>query len=124
MNISNQNPLRWPDGWTRTRINDRKGHGGWKKSFAEYRHAIAKELQRMGAEEVLVSFNVAPSDRMDCGVAVYFSKIKTEDYSWQEALGLDTPAPTLDEIDAAYRKLAVTCHPDRHPGDVAALEMF
>ena len=71
----------------------------------------------MGVTEVLVSWSGAAMERLDPGVAVYFSKNLKADYSWQAALGLDTPAPTLDDIDAAYRKKAMEHHPDRG-GDV------
>lgn len=115
--VTEKSPLEWPAGWERCRIQDRKARGGWKKSFRQYRDAVSKELDRMGASEMLVSFNPAPSDRMDCGVAVYFSKIAVENYEWQEALGLLTPAPTVAQIDAAFREKAMPHHPDRH-GDI------
>ena len=118
MNIEKQSPLKWPDGWERTRIQDRKANGGWKKNFGFYESSLAKELGRMGAAEVLISFNPQPSDRQDCGVAVYFSKTMTEDYSWQDALGLMTPAPTLDEINGAFRNLAKKVHPDGPTPDI------
>lgn len=122
MNVEKQNPLRWPDGWPRTRIQDRKSSGGWKKSFSFYQDAIVKELGRMGAADVLISFNLSPSDRQDCGVAVYFSKTMTEDYTWQEALGLNSPAPTVDEINSAYRNLAKRVHPDGPTPDIVAFQ--
>lgn len=115
MNIEKQNPLKWPEGWQRTRIADRKKQGAWKKSFSQYVDAVAKELGRMGATEVLFTYNEAPSSRIDPGVAVYFSKVSRENFDWQEALGIDSPAPTLDEIDTAYKSLALQCHPDRGP---------
>src|SRR5580704_6577239 len=30
-------PLRWPDGYPRTLIDNRQNNGTWKKSFSEYR---------------------------------------------------------------------------------------
>jgi hypothetical protein len=39
-----------------------------------------------------------------------------EDFSWQQGLGLETPAPTLDQIDAAYREKAKRYHPDSPGG--------
>jgi hypothetical protein len=116
--ISEKSPLKWPEGWERTRIQDRKNQGAWKKSFRDYKASLVREMGRMGVGEMMLSFNPPPSDRMDCGVAVYFSKGKREDYSWQEALGLFTPAPTMDEINSAYRRLAQKVHPDGPTPDV------
>jgi hypothetical protein len=110
--ISEKSPLLWPEGWERNRIQDRKSAAAWKKSFIAYRTSLSKEMERMGVTEMMISYNPAPSDRMDCGVAVYFSKTKREDYSWQDALGLLTPAPTVDEINTAYRRRAQKVHPD------------
>jgi hypothetical protein len=117
ISVEDKNPLRWPDGWDRTRIQDREGRGGWKKTFKQYRDSLAKEMARMGVTEMLVTFNASGMDRMDCGVAVYFSKGHEQSFEWQDGLGLQTPAPTLEEIDAAYRKKAMQHHPDRG-GDI------
>lgn len=114
------NELKWPDGWERTRIQDRKLANGWKKSLKEYEAVLAKELKRLGVVETLITYNTAPNDRLDPGCAVYFSRQKRPDYAWQSALGLDTPIPTLAQIDSAYRERAMKHHPDRG-GDV---EMF
>jgi hypothetical protein len=122
MNIERQNPLKWPEGWQRTRIQERKPNGGWKKTFQFYESALAKELGRMGAEEILISFNSTGTDRQDCGVAVYFSKTMTEDYSWQDGLGLMTPAPTMDEINSAFRNLAKKVHPDGPTPDIPTFQ--
>jgi hypothetical protein len=116
--IEERPPLLWPEGWERTRIQDRKPRSGWKKSFKAYKESLAKEMQRMGVTEMMVSYNPSPSDRMDCGVAIYFSKAMHENFDWQDALGLLNPAPTLDQIDSAYRQLARKCHPDGPSPDV------
>jgi hypothetical protein len=105
--------MRWPDGCDRTRIKERRGQSAWKKTQGDYRKGLVDELARMGATSVLISRH--EDERLDPGVAVWFSMAK-EDYSWQEGLGLDSPAPTLAEIDAAYRAKAVKCHPDRADG--------
>lgn len=106
--------LKWPDGWSRTRIQDRKTQSAWKKNFSGYREALVKELGLMGATSILISRS--NNERLDPGVAVWFS-LKKEDFSWQEGLGIDTPAPTLDEIESAYREKAIKHHPDRG-GDI------
>ena len=99
-------------------IGDRKGMKAWKKPFAYYRDALVDQLAKIGATEVVISFNAAGEDaRRDPGVTVYFSKPLKEDYGWQMGLGIDNPAPTLDQIDEAYRKKALLNHPDRG-GDV------
>ncbi len=115
--IEEKVPLKWPEGWERTLIGNRKPQSAWKKKFPEYKVSLIKELARMGVTEVLISWSGSATERLDPGVAVYFSKDLKPDYSWQGALGLETPAPTLEEIDSAYRKKALEHHPDRG-GDI------
>lgn len=117
MQTEQSSPLKWPAGWERTRIEARKSQSAWKKTTFAYIDALTKELGRMGVTECLISFNKDDKARLDPGVAVYFSKHTKADFSWQAALGLDTPAPTLDEIDTAYKRKAMEHHPDRG-GDV------
>lgn len=105
-------PLRWPEGWSRTLIDNRKTQSSWKKPFSFYEDAVSKELQRMGATSILISRNDTSKERLDPGVAVWFSIKATDDFSWQAGLQLDNPAPSLSEIDAAYRRLAQKHHPD------------
>lgn len=105
--------LRWPDGCDRTRIKDRIRQAAWKKTRQEYFNMLVDELGRMGATSILVTRT--GDDRLDPGVSVWFS-LKKEDFSWQQGLGLDTPSPTLDEIDVAFREKTRTCHPDRTDG--------
>lgn len=115
--------LKWPDGCERTRIKDRKGQTAWKFPWSKYREMLEKELALLGATSILV----CRSDKaeLDPGVAVWFSMAK-EDFSWQQGLGLETPAPRLDEIDAAYRIRAKRVHPDNQEGtaDPAAFKQF
>jgi hypothetical protein len=116
INAKDEYPLRWPSGWERTPIANRKSQTSWKKPLAGYRKLLLNELAKLGISDCLVTMNPSPADRMDPGVAVYFSKPIQEDYSWQTILGLG-PAPTLDQIDSAYRVKAMQHHPDRG-GDI------
>jgi hypothetical protein len=117
LEVNEEIPLKWPDGWERTRIDLRKSQAGWKKQFKLYRESLSKELERLGAESAVISRNGPDRERLDPGIAVYFSKELKQDFTWQSALNLNSPAPTLDEIDAAYRAMAMKHHPDRG-GDV------
>lgn len=112
--VDERRELQWPDGWERTRIQDRKNQSSWKGNWQKYRDSLVKELQMMGATSVLITRSA--NERMDPGVAVWFS-LKKPDFTWQEGLGLDTPAPTLDQIEEAYRLRALKHHPDRG-GDI------
>lgn len=106
--------MKWPEGWERTRIQDRKGNPSWKGTWGKYREALEKELTMLGATSITIA--TGANGRIDPGVVVYFSKAK-QDFSWQEALGIDNPAPTLAEVDEAFRRKAMPHHPDRG-GDV------
>ena len=113
-----ESTLRWPDGWPRTLIEHRESRSAWKKPVMEYQKAITKELIAMKVTAASITFNSASS--RDPGVAVWYSLESAEDVSWQIGLQIDNPAPTLDEIDSAYKTLALKHHPDRG-GDI---EMF
>jgi len=115
-------PLNWPEGFPRTRIQDRRAMPSWKRTANQYRDAIAKELGLMGATSHVISCNVPLTERgalekgkepPDNGVAVYFSRKAKEDFSWQGVLDLHVPAPTEAQIEDAFRKLAAQHHPDR-----------
>lgn len=105
-------PLKWPEGWPRTQIKDREGRASWKRTFREYRDEVALELQRMGATHVSITYNDGDRSRLDPGVAVWFSMEPQANFDWQAGLKLDNPAPSLAEIDSAYRTLAQKHHPD------------
>ena len=120
VDVQDENKLRWPAGWDRTLIELRKPGTQWKKPLTYYREQVIRELTMMGATSVLISRAPLEQERMDPGVAVWFSLVK-EDYSWQTALGLP-PAPSLDEIDYAYRDKVKPVHPDRSDG--GDVEMF
>ncbi len=122
-------PLSWPSDWPRTRPQDQRAMNGWKRTANDYRDELAKELDRIKASPAVISSNVPLNLRgqmtrgvepRDVGVAIYFSRPMKEDFRWQDALNIHDPAPTEDQINAAYRRLAARHHPDSG-GDV---EMF
>lgn len=119
-------PLSWPDGWPRVRPQDRKKMASWKRTANQYREDLMTELERMGSPAFVISSNVPLNVRgsmtpgvepLDVGVAVYFAREMKDDFTWQDALGIHEPAPTEDQINAAYRRLVAPYHPDRG-GDV------
>ena len=112
MEVKDVTPVKWPEGWSRTLINERKSRANWKKNYTFYRDQVIKELERFGASEVRITRQPSNVERQDPGVAVWFAMKPPEDFSWQLGLGLDNPAPSLDEIDAAYRRLVQKHHPD------------
>lgn len=124
-------PLSWPSDWPRTRPQDRRPMGGWKRTANQYRDALATELERMGSPTAIISCNVPLNLRgglevkgvepLDVGVAVYFSRKIKEDFSWQDALGIHDPAPSEEQVQAAFRRLAAQYHPDRG-GDIAMFQ--
>lgn len=106
--------LRWPDGQSRTRIQDRLGRSAWKQPLRKSIIALQKELERCGATSSLLTYS---SDPREPGAAIHFSRQAPDQYGWQEALGLIGIVPTLKQIDEAYRAKALKCHPDRPGGD-------
>jgi hypothetical protein len=115
--VEEKHPVQWDKKAHRTLIAEREPKRVWKKTLAEYRTGLVDQLRKLGATEILLTYNEGDQARIDPGVAVYFSKAREEDYSWQSALGIDNPAPTVAEIDEAYRRKALQYHPDRG-GDV------
>ena len=72
MEHNEMNPLKWPDGWIRTRIQDRKPQSAWKKPQRVYYDMLLKELERLGATSALLTTNTDPRDPMSlhaCGQA-------------------------------------------------------
>lgn len=120
LQVKVETPLRWPDSWPRTLIKDRINRSAWKKPMEHYKAAVAKELSTMRVAAATISYNEISKAAKDPGVALWYSLEAVEDVSWQIGLQLDNPAPTLKEIDEAYRLLALKHHPDRG-GDI---EMF
>lgn len=113
-----KSPLRWPDGWPRTLIEHRESRNAWRKPVGDYQKAISKELIAMKVSAAAITYN--PVGSRDHGVAVWYSFEAIDDFSWQIGLQINHPAPTLEEIDSAYKSLALKHHPDRG-GDI---EMF
>lgn len=120
-------PLSWPSDWPRTRLADQRTIASWKRSANDYREELAKELDRRKAPIAIISTNVPLSVRgqmvaaatagvRDVGVAIYFSMPMKEDFSWQDGLKIDSPAPTDDEINTAFKRLAAQYHPDKPGG--------
>jgi hypothetical protein len=122
IDLIEESHLKWPDGCERTRIDDRAGCGRWREGWAETRKRLADELARLGATSILITRH--ENERLDPGVAVWFSRMK-EDFSWQQGLGFENPAPTVAEIDAAFREKAMKYHPDnQQTGDPALFKQF
>jgi hypothetical protein len=121
-------PLLWPEGWPRTRIQDREVRPAWKKTELQSIAALERELKLFGAIAPVITrrdpqdFRTAP----DPSIAVWFSRKKEEeDFSWQAALSIDNPAPTVDEIERAFRRVAAKYHPDnQQTGDLETYHVF
>jgi hypothetical protein len=112
-------PLQWPDGWPRTAIKDREARPAWKKTERQAIDTLEVELKRFGVLAVSIT-RKDPADirtAPDPSVAVQFSRKRDDDFSWQGALGISNPAPSLDEIETAFRQLASKHHPDKG-GDI------
>lgn len=73
----------------------------------------------MGSEQFMLTMN--PAGSRDPGVAVWFTRKKEEDFSWRDTLEITTAYPTLDDVNAAYRRLAAKYHTDKDSGE---LEIF
>jgi hypothetical protein len=118
-------PLKWPEGWSRTMIAVRKSNGVWKNPLRYYHDAVLKELDRLGVSAATISHNEPHKERVDPGVAVWFSLKPAEDFSWQAELHLENPAPSLEEIDAQFRRLVQKHHPDAvNAGSGGDIQMF
>lgn len=123
-------PLGWPENWPRMRPQDQRTRPSWKRTANQYRDELFKELERSKVVNAVISTNVPLGLRgqmnhgvepRDPGVAIYFTKPVKEDFGWQDALGLHSPAPTEKQITDAYRAMVGRYHPDSPTGD---REMF
>jgi len=111
--------LDWPAGTMRTLIGNREPNSQWKKPMSYYEQALVKELDRLGVVGIKITMN---NTVQEPGVAVWISRQREADYSWQQLLGIDNPAPSREEINSAYRKKSAPFHPDNPTN--ADLEMF
>jgi hypothetical protein len=111
--------LEWPAGTPRTRIDSREPNSQWKKTASFYETALLKEFDRMGVVAVKITMN---NTVQDPGVAVWVSRQKEADYSWQDLLGIIDPQPSKEEISRAYRIKVAPFHTDRP--DKGDIEMF
>lgn len=110
--------LEWPANSLRTRIDARESNSQWKKPASFYEEALIKEFDRMGVVAVKITTG---NTVQDPGVAVWVSRQKEADYSWQDLLGINNPSPTREEIGAAYKQKVAPFHDDKPGRD---LEMF
>jgi hypothetical protein len=112
-------PLQWPEGWPRTAIKDREARPAWKKSERQAVDVLEVELRRFGVLGCQITRKDPQDIRTapDPSVAVQFSRKRDDDFEWQGALGITNPAPSIDEIESAFRRLASQHHPDRG-GDI------
>jgi hypothetical protein len=110
--VHHESPLKWPEGWSRTLIENRQPKSAWKKPLSHYSDAVVHELELMSVSSVTISRNDGDLARRDPGVAVWFSIKPVQDWSWQSGLQIDSPIPSLEEIDTAYKRLARKHHPD------------
>lgn len=114
LEVKTESPLRWPDGYPRTLIDHREDRKAWKKHVAEYQKAIAGELDKMKVTAAVLTCSDNPRDP---GIALWYSLESFDDTSWQIGLNISNPVPTVDEINSAYKSLALKHHPDRG-GDI------
>lgn len=116
--VQESQPLQWPEGWARTRFQDRGLRPAWKKSYSDAVASLAKEMKRLGATEWVITRNDRYSE--DSGIAVYFSLTPQDEYGWQEALGFIGEMPTKDQVTRAYQERARKVHPEGPTPDLTA----
>lgn len=107
-------PLAWPLDVPRVRPQDRKQRKAWKYTSPHAIGLLDKELKLFGAVGITLT-RKDPDERLsapDPSVAVYFSRHGEQDFKWQDALGITSPDPSIDEVNRAFRELAKRYHPD------------
>jgi hypothetical protein len=119
-------PLAWPEGWQRTLLRDRRANKAWKDTLIQSAEKLRAELKKTKVLSYVISSNIPPSGKSfadvprpaDTGVAVWFSRERPDDYSWQETLHISSPSPTEAEILEAFKRLALPYHPDKPTADI------
>jgi hypothetical protein len=92
--VDERHPLKWPEGFGRTLIDERKDQRAWKKQTSVYIKAAMKELDLLGAKTAVITWNEDPNlAKRDPGVAIWFSMERKQDTSWQRVLQIDNPNP-------------------------------
>lgn len=105
-------PLKWPEGYGRTLIGEWQDRAAWKKQYSVYKTAVVSELELLGASAVTITRNSGADEAKDPGVAVWFSRKRSQDTSWQLQLQIDNPNPSRQEIETAFKRLGAKHHPD------------
>lgn len=118
--MKEEHPLKWPTGWPRVLPEKQQLNAQWKKSWRFYRDQLEIELARLGVETSMITLNADGS--RDPGVGLWFSRKKEEDFSWRDTLAITTAYPTLDDVNAAYRRMVAKYHTDNL--DTGDLEIF
>src|SRR4051812_30054330 len=94
-----RSPLEWPQAQHRTDIRLQGNLGAARKTWHDYMKSLGAEFEKMGVERFVVTFNVTAlpgTTRMDPGVAVWFDRKKSEDFKWQDILGLESSYPLVE----------------------------
>lgn len=110
MSLKDSTPLKWPEGWPTTLPEKQRFQPIWRKTQLFYVTSLESELRRMGVVSALLTYN--PRGDRNPGAAVWFSRVRAEDFSWRDDLGIKIAYPTLDDVDRAYYSLVKIYHPD------------
>lgn len=106
-----QQPLKWPQGRPNTLIGARVDRKAWKLNLHQYKDRLDTELVRMKVRAATLTMNDA--NHRNPAVALYFMRPPvTDDFSWQDTLGISNPDPTREEIETKHRELIRQFHSD------------